>query len=214
MALCTVAGIGGGGIANSMLIYFFKFETKPAVAISSFSILVCTTMRFFYNFKTRHPEKPNMNVLDYGLASIMMPTTLAGSQIGGYVLKAFPSIYIQALLTLLLAFLTFQTTKKGLQLHRKELAEKERAKSVGAGEHDDVNQDGTGHGGKSVTSSQNSAKSINELDQTDEIEPLKMSQTDDRPEESVVLKTLVIGGKTFMIGDKSQSQVGNRLAQA
>ena len=94
MALCTVAGIGGGGIANSMLIYFFKFETKPAVAISSFSILICTTMRFFYNFSTKHPEKNTMNVLDYGLASIMMPTTLAGSQIGGYVLLMFPSIYI------------------------------------------------------------------------------------------------------------------------
>lgn len=94
MALCTVAGIGGGGIANSMLLAFFKFETKPAVAISSFSILVCTTMRFFYNFRTRNPDKPTMNVLDYGLASIMMPTTLAGSQIGGYILLMFPSLYI------------------------------------------------------------------------------------------------------------------------
>ena len=79
MALCTVAGIGGGGVANSMLIAFFKFDTKPAVAISSFSILVCTTFRFFYNFNTRNPEKPQMNVLDYGLASIMISTTLAGS---------------------------------------------------------------------------------------------------------------------------------------
>ncbi len=79
MALCTVAGIGGGGIAISMLIAFFKFNTKPAVAVSSFSILICTTMRFFYNFKTRNPEKPHMNVLDYSLAAIMMPTTLAGS---------------------------------------------------------------------------------------------------------------------------------------
>ena len=94
MALCTVAGIGGGGVANSMLIYFFKFETKPAVAISSFSILVCTTMRFFYNFRVRHPERPHVNVLDYGLASIMMPTTLAGSQIGGYILLMFPSYLI------------------------------------------------------------------------------------------------------------------------
>ena len=126
MALCTVAGIGGGGIANSMLIYFFKFQTKPAVAISSFSILVCTTFRFFYNFRARHPDRPNMNVLDYGLASIMMPTTLAGSEIGGYVLLIFPSIYIQGFLTLLLAFLTYQTTKKGLQIHRKEVAEIEK----------------------------------------------------------------------------------------
>ena len=114
MALCVVAGIGGGGIAVSMLIAFFKFDTKPAVAISSFSILVCTTMRFFYNFKTRHPEKPQMNVLDYGLASIMMPTTLSGSQIGGYILQIFPALYIQIALTLLLGFLSFNTFMKGM----------------------------------------------------------------------------------------------------
>ena len=141
MALCTVAGIGGGGIAISMLIAFFKFETKPAVAISSFSILVCTTMRFFYNFKTRNPEKPHMNVLDYGLASIMMPTTLAGSQIGGYVLLIFPSLYIQVFLTLLLAFLTWMTTKKGMQLHRKEVAAKKAAqlKAEGGDEAEELN---------------------------------------------------------------------------
>ena len=55
-----------------------------------------------------------MNVLDYGLASIMMPTTLAGSQIGGYVLELFPSLYIQILLTLLLGYLSFLTYKKAM----------------------------------------------------------------------------------------------------
>lgn len=54
----------------------------------------------------------------------MMPTTLAGSQIGGYILIMFPALYIQIALTLLLAFLTWQTTKKGLQLNRKEREEK------------------------------------------------------------------------------------------
>jgi len=122
MALCTVAGIGGGGIAISMLEAFFKFETKAAVAVSSFSILVCTMMRFIYNFKTKHPDKPHMNVLDYSLASIMMPTTLAGSQIGGYILIVFPALYIQVALTLLLVFLSYTTFKKALQLHRKEKA--------------------------------------------------------------------------------------------
>ena len=127
MALCTVAGIGGGGIANSMLLAFWKFETKNAVAISSFSILVCTIMRFLYNFNTKNPEKKHMNVLDYGLATVMMPTTLAGSQIGGYVLLMFPSMIIQILLTILLAYLSYQTTRKGCELHAKEVAAK-RAK--------------------------------------------------------------------------------------
>ena len=105
MALCTVAGIGGGGIAVSLIIAFFQFTTKPAVAISSFTILICTTMRFFYNFKAKNPDKPRMNLLDYSLASVMMPTTLAGSQIGSLFFIIFPSLFIQILLTLLLGVL-------------------------------------------------------------------------------------------------------------
>ena len=42
------------------------------------------------------------------------------------------------MLTVLLAFLTYQTTKKGLQIHRKEVADKEALSKVG-GEHDDGN---------------------------------------------------------------------------
>ena len=131
-----------------MLEAFFKFNTKPAVAVSSFSILVCTTMRFFYNFKTKHPVKKQMNVLDYSLATIMMPTTLAGSQIGGYILKSFPSLIIQVLLTFLLAYLSFNTYRKGMQLHRKEVAEK-AAKEAGddpvvkEGKPDSGNRDST-----------------------------------------------------------------------
>ena len=51
MALCVVAGLGGGGIAVSILIGFFKFTTKPAVALSTFSILISAIMRFFYSWK-------------------------------------------------------------------------------------------------------------------------------------------------------------------
>ena len=105
MALCVVAGIGGGGIAVSLIIAFFKFTTKPAVAISSFSILINAIMRYVYNWKTKHPTKKGMVLVDYSLATIMSPTTLAGSQIGSIMLKTFPSLWIQVLLTLLLGLL-------------------------------------------------------------------------------------------------------------
>ena len=105
MALCVVAGIGGGGIAVALVIAFFKFSTKPAVAISSFSILVNAVMRYLYNWRTKHPSKHGMVLIDYSLATIMSPTTLAGSQIGSIVLKVFPALYIQVLLTLLLGLL-------------------------------------------------------------------------------------------------------------
>lgn len=94
MGLCTVAGIGGGGIAISLIIAFFNFTTKPAVAISSLSILVCTTMRFIYNFKTMNPEKKGVVLVDYSLVTLMMPTTIAGSQLGSIILKVCPAIFI------------------------------------------------------------------------------------------------------------------------
>ena len=120
MALCTVAGIGGGGVATSLLMAFFYFETKEAIAISTLSILICSTMRYIYSLANKHPDKPEMNLVDYSIAAAMMPLTLAGSQIGGYILDMFPNVIIQILLTLLLAFLTWRTTQKAMQLHRKE----------------------------------------------------------------------------------------------
>ena len=120
MALCTVAGIGGGGIAISLIIAFFNFQTKEAVAISSLSILICTIMRFTYNFNTMHPEKKRAVLIDYSLVTIMMPTTIAGSQMGAVILKVFPALLIQVLLTVLLAFLSAQSYRKAMELHLKE----------------------------------------------------------------------------------------------
>ena len=89
-----MAGIGGGGIATSILMAMFFFNTKEAIAISTLTILVCSLMRYIYNINTKHPEKENMNIVDYGIASIMMPLTLAGSQLGGYILDMSPNIII------------------------------------------------------------------------------------------------------------------------
>ena len=56
-------------------------------------------------------------MVDYSLATIMMPTTLAGSQIGTYVLLAFPAVLIDSMLTLVLFLLGLQSARKGWQLH-------------------------------------------------------------------------------------------------
>ena len=79
MALSNIAGIGGGGVAVPVLIAFFFFSTKTAIAVSSFSIFLTTFARFIINFKERHPEKDNVVVIDYDLVCIMMPTNLAGA---------------------------------------------------------------------------------------------------------------------------------------
>ena len=120
MALSNIAGVGGGGVAIPLIMVFFHFKTKEAIAISSFTILTTTTARFLLNFKEKHPEKPNVCVIDYGLSTIMMPATLAGAQVGAYILLTFPSLIIQIFLTLVLAALAVQSTLKAIKITKKE----------------------------------------------------------------------------------------------
>ena len=75
----TMAGIGGGPIIQPMLIVLFGFLTKEAVTVGAFATFLATAASFIANFKQRHPEKSHSVLLDYGVTSIMMPTTLAGA---------------------------------------------------------------------------------------------------------------------------------------
>eukprot|EP00347_Sterkiella_histriomuscorum_P016420 403353250 len=119
MTLCTVAGIGGGGDLVPLLMSFFEFEAKEAVAISGFAIFLCAVTRYIFNFRQRHPSKDSVQI-DYGLASVMMPTVFIGSFLGVLINIVFPVLYLQIALTLLLCFLFYECTKKAVVIFRKE----------------------------------------------------------------------------------------------
>jgi uncharacterized membrane protein YfcA len=108
-SMSNIGGIGGGGITLPIIMIFFGFETKQAIALSSFSILLSTTSSFIVNWKEKHPEKPFVHVIDYGLVSVMLPTTLAGSQIGAFFLVTFPDVFIHISLTVILAIISIQS---------------------------------------------------------------------------------------------------------
>ena len=50
----------------------------------------------------------------------MMPLTLLGSLIGAYFYVSFPELILLIILTLLLIFLTYNSTIKGMEIYRKE----------------------------------------------------------------------------------------------
>ena len=70
-------------------------------------------------------------LIDYGVASVMMPVALLGSLIGVELNVTFPSAVLLIFLTMLLFFLTYQTLKKGVSLKRQEDGElKGRAQRI------------------------------------------------------------------------------------
>ena len=123
MLMSNVGGIGGGGIAIPLVMVFFNFSMKPAIAISSFSIMCSTLARFFFNFSERNPDKKDSTSIDYGMTNVMMPLILIGSLIGAYVYVAFPDIVIQIILTILLFVLMLESGRKFREIYRKENAE-------------------------------------------------------------------------------------------
>jgi uncharacterized membrane protein YfcA len=130
MMLCTLAGIGGGGVVVPLLSVFYSFTFKEATAISGFSILICSIARFIYNISQMHPEKKAVSI-DYGLAIVMLPTVMMGSFIGVIMNAMLPELVLQICLTLLLGFLTVQSALKAREIFKKENAKiKEKKKAA------------------------------------------------------------------------------------
>ena len=94
MSLSTIAGVGGGGVVTPMLMTFFVMDTKSAIAISGFSILTCSVTRYVLKINQKHPERKECVVIDYGLASVMLPTVLMGSLVGVLVNVMLPGLIL------------------------------------------------------------------------------------------------------------------------
>ena len=60
----------------------------------------------------------------------MMPTTLAGSQIGAFMLVTFPPLYLQVALLVTLILLGIQSTKKAIDITRKENQENQSLRQL------------------------------------------------------------------------------------
>ena len=56
MLLSNAGGMSGGIIIMPIVMSFFQFETKSAIALSNFLVFVSCLTRYATNFNTPHPE--------------------------------------------------------------------------------------------------------------------------------------------------------------
>jgi len=122
MALAVMSGLGGGGIIVAILMISYQLETKSAISVSGFTIFTGSVARFIATRNQRHPDK-DATCIDYGISNIMMPLVLTGSNVGVYFNMIFPDIITLGCLTALLMFLFQNSTKKFLQIYKKETIE-------------------------------------------------------------------------------------------
>ena len=119
IAMANAGGIGGGGIIVPMCMLFFSFGTKEAVAVSTFTIFVSSVTRFIFNFKQKHPRKDTV-AIDYGLATVMLPTVMLGSLLGVLFNILLPELIILVALTVVLIFLASMIALKLYKVCKRE----------------------------------------------------------------------------------------------
>jgi uncharacterized membrane protein YfcA len=110
-AINNVAGIGGGGLEISFTMLFFVMTTKEAICLSSFAIICSSMARYIQTFTFKHPEKDSC-IIDYNIATVMMPTVLLGSFIGAFLNIILPTLIILIFLTVLLLAMSAQSWLK------------------------------------------------------------------------------------------------------
>ena len=122
LATSNSGGLGGGGSMIPIIIIFFGFGTKQAIGLSNASIAISSICRYFFNSKKSHPYKNGKGVLvDYNIASLMLPMIVVGATIGVMLNKILPIIVVTIILTILLLFVSYTTLRKYMSIKADEL---------------------------------------------------------------------------------------------
>lgn len=124
----AAAGIGGGGINVPALMYINNFLIEEAVPLSHVAVFGNATAQLIINTRKMHPEDPLKPVIDYTFALICLPMILGGNSLGIVVSRAIGPSMLVLLSTVLLIIAAYKTLCKGIQIHRKSIQDKAKAK--------------------------------------------------------------------------------------
>ena len=77
--------------------------------------------RYIFNFNKTHPLKQGQGVLvDYNIASLMLPMIVVGATTGVMLNKILPPIVVAIIFTILLVYFTVKTFLKLLNINKVE----------------------------------------------------------------------------------------------
>ncbi|GAQ79300.1 hypothetical protein KFL_000280050 [Klebsormidium nitens] len=130
-ALANAAGVGGGGLFVPMFNLLLGFDAKSATSLSQAMITGGAITSFFYNLMLQHPtqKKP---LIDYDICLLLEPALLLGIGAGVVLNVIFPSWIIVILLTLLLTYMSYRTTSKGISTWKAETKKAQAAPPPGS----------------------------------------------------------------------------------
>ena len=119
----STGGVGAGTMIVPTYIFFLQFNSGDSVHLSRFSLFGGSLFYFLLNWKRRDPKHPDRLMINYNLASMMVPLHIAGAEFGVIVGKFLPMIIVSIMLIFLLYMSLYKTYERANQESGKEAQE-------------------------------------------------------------------------------------------
>jgi hypothetical protein len=110
--IANAGGLGGGGVVIPVGMAFYKFDIRESIAMSNASVCISSVVRFFLILKKRHPLKPYGVVVDYDIATLMLPSIMFGANLGVILNLILPEAVIVLIFICVLLLLFIRTVLK------------------------------------------------------------------------------------------------------
>lgn len=114
--ITNAGGVGAGTIIIPAYIVFFDFVSSDAIPLSRITIFAGSLVNYIINWTQRDPHNEKRFLINYSLASVMMPLLLAGTQVGVILSRFLPA----ASITLILVFYLTSSARQMYQRARKD----------------------------------------------------------------------------------------------
>lgn len=125
LAVSSAGGVGGGCIMVPSMVLIMDFDIKRATPISNVAILGGAVANAWFNLRKRHPTV-GRQLIDPELALGMIPVVIGGTVLGTLINKLIPSYVLLLLFVVVLLAGGSRTMKKGISLHKMELAKRKK----------------------------------------------------------------------------------------
>lgn len=129
--LCAAAGIGGGGIIVTVLMFFGKLTPFDAVPLSKSVVFIGSLISLALNLPKQLSGSDGQarSLIDWGVCKAMVPMALLGTLFGVVLNHTTASWEIVLLLCVVLLGMTYTVSKKGIEQYMSESRAMEAAEA-------------------------------------------------------------------------------------
>jgi len=93
-SISNAGGMGAGSIIIPAYMAFYNFVATDAIPLSKLTIFAGASTNFILSWSQRDPKKQSRFLINYNMASYMVPMLLSGTQVGVLLAKFLPPALI------------------------------------------------------------------------------------------------------------------------